>query len=253
MDELIFRKRVYANPNSIDQDLVDAVRANPALQKILDEVLAFDGEVAAVANAVAIPPGLQDRLTAIPESAAATAASKPSSNNFFQYYALAASLIFAVGIGVIVTFGDAPSTNEVVFGNEVIQHLYHEMNEIDAIHDGSSRSAVSMPALKEVMALADTQFNDEQFLQTMPVRFAKPCEVLPSYHSAHLMLQGSNGAINVIVINNSPVANEYSIRDDRFSGVVIPMGNGNLILIGEKNENLDRYKTMFAQNVEWVI
>jgi len=67
------------------------------------------------------------------------------------------------------------------------------------------------------------------------------------------MLQGSTGAINVIVINNSPVTNEFSIKDDRFSGIVIPMGDGNLILIGEKNENLDQYKSMFSQNIEWVI
>lgn len=257
MNELDFRKRVYANPSDLDQEVLNAAASNPALQKILDELLEFNNEVSAVAHAVPVPVDLAERLLAISATANADAsgrgASKPFSNNFFQYYALAASLLLAVGIGVIVSLGSDPTATEVAFGNEVIQHMYHEVNEINAIKDGSFQSSVGMPAVIAVMASADTQFNDEEFLQTTAVKFAKPCVVLPAYHSAHLMLQGSSGAINVIVINNSPVTNEYSIKDDRFSGIVIPMEDGNLILIGEKNEDLNQYKSMFSQNIEWVI
>ena len=257
MDELEFRKRVYANPKEISQEVRNAAAANPVLQKILDETVALDADISELANSIAVPAGLAEKLLAIPETvdtqATSREASKPSSNNLFQYYAIAASLIFALGIGAIVTLGGGPTSTELAFGSEVINHLYHEVREIDAIKNGTDLSTVTMPAVAAVMAEATTQFSDEEFLQSMPVRFAKICVVIPTYHSAHLMVQGTQGAVNIIVIDNSPVTSEYLINDDRFNGIVVPMGNGNLILIGEKDENLDTYKSMFSENVEWVI
>lgn len=152
-----------------------------------------------------------------------------------------------------VTLCGGPYPAEIAFGSEVIQHLYHEVNEINSINDDTELSTVSVPVVVEVMAQADTQFNEEKFLSAMPVRFAKPCVVLPEFQSAHLMLHGNHGAVSVIVINNEPVTTEYSIRDGRFQGVVVPMSKGNLILIGEQDENVDSIKSLFAQNVSWSI
>lgn len=257
MDELEFRTRVYANPSDVDQDLLDAALSNPALRLILDEARAFEASLSAAFANVTAPADLAARLNALPGRAdaddSARTASKPSSTNFFQYYAMAASLVLAVGIAAVVLLSGGPSPSEAAFGTDLIQHMYHEINEIDAIAAGTDNSAIAMPAVAQVMAHADTQFNDEEFLRAMPVRFAKPCVILPAFQSAHLMVQGSHGAINVIVINNSPVGSEYSIQDDRFDGVVVPMDSGNLILIGEKDEDLDQYKSLFTQRVEWAI
>ena len=85
------------------------------------------------------------------------------------------------------------------------------------------------------------------------MRSVKPCEILPAYESAHLVLEGSQGAVSLIVINNSPVDVEFSIRDERFIGIVVPMEQGNMILVGEKNEDLNQFASMFSKNVEWVI
>jgi len=59
--------------------------------------------------------------------------------------------------------------------------------------------------------------------------------------------------VSVIVINNSPVSVEYSFHDDRFNGIVVPMGEGNMVLVGERNEDLEQYKTLFADSIDWVI
>jgi hypothetical protein len=31
------------------------------------------------------------------------------------------------------------------------------------------------------------------------------------------------------------------------------MGEGNMVLVGENNEDLEQYKTLFADNIDWVI
>ena len=103
------------------------------------------------------------------------------------------------------------------------------------------------------MANAGTRLVSYGPAQEFEVRSAKPCEILPAYQSAHLVLEGSHGAVSVIVINNSPVDVEFNIRDDLFNGIVVPMEQGNMILVGEKNEDLNQFASMFSGNVEWVI
>jgi len=121
------------------------------------------------------------------------------------------------------------------------------------MNQGLITDLLAMPAINESMANAGTQLVSNSSIQNLAIRSAKPCEILPAFESAHLLVEGVQGAVSVIVINNSPVSGEYSIRDDRFNGIVIPIGEGNMILVGEKNEDLSQFKTLFAQNVEWII
>ena len=67
------------------------------------------------------------------------------------------------------------------------------------------------------------------------------------------MLEGSQGVVTMIVISNSPVDVKISIRDERFIGIIVPMDQGNMILVGEKDKDLYQFASMFSENVEWVI
>ncbi len=255
MDEIEFRQRVYANPQDVDQEILDAARDNPAYQKILDQIQELEAGVTSLVNSIEVPEGLQEQLMSIPADTRIDLVDRPAANSsFFQYYAIAASLLLAVGVTFSITFNSGPSSAEIAFGDDVLQHLYFEQAEIDAVNDGNiGTSTISMPTVMQAMANAGTQLVSNEFMQDLVVRFARPCEILPAYQSAHLIVEGSQGAVNVIVINNSPVSVEYTIRDDRFYGVVVPMGEGNMILVGERDEDLDQFKNLFSENVDFVI
>ena len=45
----------------------------------------------------------------------------------------------------------------------------------------------------------------------------------------------------------------YSVSDDRFEAVVVPLDRGNLILVGEKNEPLADYQQVVDDNLVWTI
>lgn len=256
MDEIEFRKRVYTNPNELDQETLDAARANPALQEILEQTRELERGLDSVVNKVATPDGLKEKLMAIPASADSTGKVSninSTKQNLFQYFAMAASLLLAVGVTFSLSFNNRLSPADLAFGNDILAHLYDDAEEIDNINNGLFDDIVAMPAVNESMANTGTQLVSNASLQSIAIRSAKPCEILPAYDSAHLLLDGTQGAVSIIVINNSPVSGEYSIRDDRFAGIVIPMGDGNMILVGEKNENLDRYKALFFESVERII
>lgn len=252
MDEIEFRKRVDADPDNIDQETLDAAAANPSLQGILERSRRLNSRLHELVDQTSVPGDLKARLLAIPEQEEAPA--RPAGRAwYFQYYAVAACLIMAVGVGFVVGTSRAPSAAEIVFGNQVIEHLYHEEAEIDAINNGTLQRSFAMPAINQVMANSGSRFNQGAFLNNMTVRYANPCLVAEPFNSSHLILQTSQGAINVITVDNSPVSREFVIEDDRFRGVVIPMNGGNLILVGEKDQNLGEYRPAFEEDMEWVI
>ncbi len=255
MDELEFRQRAYSNPQDVDQEILDAARDNPAYQKIRDQIQELDTGITSLVKSIEVPESLRDQLLSIPADADIDLTDRSAANSsFFQYYAIAASLLLAVGVTFSLTFNSGPSSAELAFGDDILQHLYFEQAEIDAVNVSSSGiSTITMPTVTQAMASAGTQLVSNAFMQGLAIRFAKPCKILPAYQSAHLIIEGSQGAVNVIVINNSPVSVEYTIRDNRFYGVVIPMGEGNMILVGERDEDLDQFKNLFSKNVEFVI
>tara|TARA_B110000858_G_scaffold185553_1_gene227848 strand:+ start:15105 stop:15716 length:612 start_codon:yes stop_codon:yes gene_type:complete len=191
------------------------------------------------------------------ETAAATSSKvspiQTRKQHFFEYYAVAASLALAAGIVFSISFNSGPSPADIVFGDDLLYHLHHDIEEIDDITNGENYAVLDLDEVNFSMANAGTRLASYGAEQKFKVRSAKPCEILPAYESAHLVLEGSQGAVSVIVINNSPVDVEFSISDERFTGIILPMEQGNMILVGEKNEDLNQYASMFSENVEWII
>ncbi len=269
MDELEFRKRVYENPKELDQETLDAARANPDYQKILDETVEFENALSSLLSSTELPDGLAAKLMEITATDELEAVEdlhdedltnannviniRSRKQNFFQYYAIAASLVLALGVTFSLSFTRGPSSADIVFGDDLLDHLHHDDEEINGITNGEAYAVLPLSEINESMANAGTRLVSSNASQNFDIRSAKPCEILPAYRSAHLVLEGNQGAVSIIVINNSPVEGEFAIRDDRFSGLVIPLGEGNLILVGEKNEDLNQYKSMFSENVEWLI
>lgn len=263
MDEIEFRKRLYSDPLAEDLDIRADAEGNPEQQAILEQTQAMEQQMQDIMHSVEVPAGLRAKLMAIPaaESASqnpdeilAKVAERPAANaSHFQYFAIAASLILALGVTFSLTYESGPSAAEIAFGDDVIEHLYEEMTEINAINNRTAVNTVGMPMIRDAMAGVGTTLVSNEFMASMPVRFAKPCNLIPAYDSAHLIVQGSKGAVSLFVINNSPVSVEYNIQDERFNGVVIPTESGNIILVGEANEDLGEYKDLFTETVSWAI
>jgi len=263
MDEIEFRKRVYANPVAPEQEVLDAARANPDYQKILDQTHAMDQRVDAVVKGIAVPDGLRSKLLEIPAQSAETtsnlgniALSPAANSSFFHYYAVAASLLLMLGITFSIGSSDVPSATDLAFGDYVFAHLHSEPEElavVPSLNVGMTPAILVPGSVNEVMADTGVRLASNTARLLMDVYSAKPCVILPAYQSAHLVLQGEQGPVSVIVINNSPVQVEYQIRDQRFNGLVVPANEGNMILVGEQGENLEQLKQMVTDSMEWVI
>ena len=61
MDELTFRRTIYAEPNTTDPDVIQAAKDDPAKQAFWDEVKAMDAQIAQAMN-IPVPENFADKL-----------------------------------------------------------------------------------------------------------------------------------------------------------------------------------------------
>lgn len=268
MDELEFRQRVYANPTAPDQDILDAARDNPTYQKILDETQRIENDIESLVTSIVVPDGLKESLMNIPatdteEQVSSVAGSvgtvastndKPAANaaSFFQYYAIAASLLLVIGVTFTLNFQSGPTSAELAIGDGFIEHLYHGPIELASTNARENQVNVQWNYVNEVMSTAGVRLASTMGDEN-PVHYANPCNIFPGYNAVHIMMIGDEGVVNVMVIQNSPVGSEFQVQDDRFSGLVVPSDEGNVILVGEEGENLEPFKLLMEENMEWVI
>lgn len=256
MDNSEFETRVFANPDDRDQDFLDALQDDPRREQLLSEVQTFNESLTRIATDVSVPPDLAARLksvTASDQAAIPAAGDKvvklaEHRRQPMRMLATAAVLVLAVGVTYSSLFGsNQPSAQELEFGHLVVDHVYHELDEI------YSRPGASFQQANQVFGAVGGSISSPQAMDNLGISLAKPCIVIPQSASAHLVMDGSMGVVNIIVINNSPVRRQFNLTDGRFDAVVIPLENGNLILIGEKNETFSEVQQEIDDNVTWVI
>ena len=258
MDNSEFESRVFANPDDKDQDFLDALQDNPQRQQLLDEVQSFNENLTRITSRVVAPADIATQLKSVAAEQETQTQDSTSADKVVAFparkrrttrvFAMAAALVLAVGLTYSSLFGgNQPSAQELEFGQQVVNHVYMELEEID------SRPGVSYQQVNQAFGEVGASLANQQALATLGISFAKPCVVIPQNSSAHVVMDGNMGFVNIIVVNNSPVSQQFSFSDGRFEAVVIPMENGNLILVGEKNETFNDVRRELDDSLTWVI
>lgn len=257
MDDLEFRTRAFSNPRDNDPEFINASRSSNDREKFMEEVISLDDSISDTLTAVTIPDGLSEQLkqqagslddtvndTLEDSGQAADTIKKPlwQPRNF----ALAASLIVAVSLGLMLTTGNELSARDLAFHDELISHLYSEESRYND-------SAISWGDITQVIHSSGGQLHENNALQGIPATFANNCRFSDSSRAAHIVLKGEKGPVSVIFSSNPPVSSIIPIRDERFEGKIIPLENGNLTIVGENKESLDNYEAIIAESVEWPI
>lgn len=248
MDDLEFRRHAFADPQSQDPDFLAAAKTNPERTALLLQLQALDARVSATAQSVRIPDGLKAKLLAREEIAAndATPAEKPKAK---RYIALAASLVIAIGLIISPNLlTPRPSASDLEFHDEVIEHVHREVARFD-----TKREDASIGRINSVLEEAGGHLRDVERIKQMHIKFADGCRFAQNSKGAHIVLDGEKGSVSVIVVHNSPVSTTLNVNDSRFAGKIIPFGEGNLIIVGEKDEPLAKYESMIAAAFEWSI
>lgn len=248
MDDLEFKKHAYANSNDQTPEFLAAAQATPERSRLLQELQALDKRVTAAANSIAIPEGLAAKLRAIDANVVSITARKPVAK---RYVAIAASLVAAFGLALSPgLFSARPSAADLQFHDDVLGHVHNEVSRFDLSRDDVSFSQINAVLERE----AGGHFRDNDRIKQLHIKFANGCNIARSGRGAHIVLEGTKGSISVMMVhNNAPVSTTLDVNDSRFAGKIIPFGEGNLVIVGEKDEPLEAYESVISEAFEWSI
>lgn len=151
---------------------------------------------------------------------------------------LAASIVLATVLGVQFL------TKPVIYpslGAEIIAHLDHEPRAVRVIDKAVSHRRLA----KAINADVETMDTDLGL-----ITYARTC-VINGKKIPHLVMQGVLGPITLLLLPDEMVDSPVSLQGEGIEGVILPVGDGSVAVIGERGESLDKVKQNLRNSVKW--
>lgn len=242
-----FTTRLYADP--WDAALQHETDTDPATHRRaqLEDIRLFDRQLRERLHAVEPTPELAARLMGISDTGVSTLAAWRSP--WTVGWALAAAIVLTIG-GIIrgqFVQSATPTPSELAVSESVMAHVYHELASYDANAD------LGLTQANLIMAAAGGRLQESSATHALSFRFLKRCFVLPNSPSAHLVVAGEKGMINIIVMQDAAVSQAFDFGDERFKGTVVPLESGTLFLLAEQGEELGSIADLLSESIEWII
>lgn len=75
---------------------------------------------------------------------------------------------------------------------------------------------------------------------------------LQGHNSAHIVLNGTKGPINVLFIRNSKITEHKNINNVNFNGIIRATAWGNIAIIGVEEEPLEQVAKLMNDKLIWL-
>jgi hypothetical protein len=237
MDDLQFRRAIYADPNNQGADVVAAQQQDPKKKQFAKDVCQLDERIKRALQ-IPVPDDLYNRLI-LRQTLASHQVKKRTTR---VHLALAASV--AIVGGLVLNFMQFSSayTN---LGDYALAHVYHEQGDFA----NNATSQITLTSLNKKMTTFDGNFSKSlgKLLSADYCRF-------DSMKSLHLVYQGKTSPVTVFVIpKNDQLSFSSTFNDKQFFGSSLEFLNSNIIVVADKNESLDQWQQNISETVSWSI
>jgi hypothetical protein len=236
MDDLEFRRAVFAEPFSEDEQLRQAAVGDSSKQAFVKEVRHFDEKLSA-ALAIDVPPNMAERLL-LRQTLESHNQNKRRSK---IHLALAASVAFTIGISVQVFY--SPFANSDI-GSYSLAHIEHGISHL--------YNAKEKNTLAQVYAKL-ARFGGKLEQPLGQVVFSNYCQ-FGGVTSLHLIYDSPQGRVSVFV---TPTSADFEFVDefsnDRFVGKGLAFDNAQITIVGDKDQSLDGFTKKLEQSLSWAI
>ncbi len=237
MDDLQFRRSIYANPTSQDKDIIAAQNADPAKKQLAQELCQFDEKLKQAMN-IPVPDDLCNKLL-LRQTLASHQQEKRKTR---IHLALAASVAIVAGVVVNYLQFSSSYTN---LGDYALAHVYHEQSYFS--NDDNTR--VSLTSLNNKMSTFKGSFNDSlgELISAGYCRF-------DGMRSLHLVFQGLTDTVTVFVVpKKEHLAFIDKFNDEKLQGESLSFKNANILIVADKSESLSHWQRTISDNITWSI
>ncbi|NIY84838.1 DUF3379 domain-containing protein [Vibrio hepatarius] len=236
MDDLEFRRRIMSDPKCRDSELTAAIKGSESNSKFADEILDLDSQIAK-AMSVDVPEDLADRI--LFNQTSSHQDDKVIRPNFAKRaMAMAASVAFVVGILVgQVNWGNLiVSPAQASLADTALKHVINEKSFVEQLDEKVQLSQIN----------AKMEPYQHQLSDSFPyhVYYLNHCGFGKS-NALHMVFQGEAGKVTLFFTGLSSAQAESFVKDG-MSGLVEPIGNTSMILVGEQGENVAKIAEKIA-------
>ncbi|OHU87635.1 MULTISPECIES: DUF3379 family protein [Pseudoalteromonas] len=237
MDELEFRRRLFADPN--DKDVAQEAANNAEQNALLEELQAFDAQIAKALD-VEVPAGLAERILA--NQQADNKHNKVVKKSWFRSYrtpfATAASATFALGL-YFMSATQAP----LLAGEHALAHVRHEQIAF------KGQDEIALQTVNDKLSLFGAR------LETLPgkVTYATFCN-FKGQKSLHLVFQSEHGPMTVFIVplsGKNSLGGDGQFADDRYNGVVGQDNHGATVLVANIGSPVEQYQKDVSNALRW--
>ena len=154
------------------------------------------------------------------------------------WFAIAATVVLAASISLRMSgmFETYESLEE-----EVLAHLDHEPAALQV-----TDTPVSDERLERALPAAVAVFDRNESLIT----YASP-RVINGHRVPHLVIQGQYGPVTILLMPEEPVAAVIPLEGENVHGVILPVGDGSIAIIGSRGEPLDPIQQNVINSITW--
>lgn len=154
------------------------------------------------------------------------------------WIAVAATVALAAVFGVRILSTDIEYDS---LADEVLAHLDGEPNGL---------------------RVTDVAVTDERLLAVVPadiarmdhsvglITYARSCEINGN-QVPHLVIQGEYGPITILLMPHERVTEAVALSGENVNGVILPVGDGSIAIIGNRKERLERVQERVLKSVTW--
>ena len=227
----------------------EAIAANPAYEGGASHVAAcsdcqaYQREMLAlnikIAKAMQLDvPNL--KMPELPEIETGTVATLPARKRWLKpmLFAVAATVVLATSIslrvsGVFQSYGS--------LAEEVLAHMDHEPGALRVTDEpvGDARLAKAVPAKLAI-------FDRDASLIT----YAQSCKI-NGKDVPHLVIQGEHGPVTILLMPEEKIAEAMPIDGNNVKGVILPVGDGSIAIVGDREEQLEAIQKNVVNSVTW--
>jgi hypothetical protein len=200
------------------------------------EILALNEKIA-LAMELDVPPLAMPDLPII-DSEKVTSLVARLKVSKVTWFALAATVVMGVFLGLRVSEMDAVYGT---LGEQVLAHVDHEPGALKV-----SATPVSDSHLARAVPEDLATMNHDVGLIT----YAQSC-MINGKTVPHLVIQGERGPITILLMPDEKLAESQSLEGVNVRGVILPVGDGSIAIIGVREEQLDRVQQNILDSVNW--
>jgi hypothetical protein len=237
MDDILFRHTAIATPNDKSDEFLRRQKNSEKDKALVDQAKQFDLELQSILK-VDLPDDLADKIL-LEQS---FAIENKKNLNHRWHIAIAASIAFIIGVSLPLLNNLYHAPQKI--GTVAMQHVQQEYYFTEKINERASLSSVNAK-LASYGGLAKDGLGE--------VLFVNNC-TFDKITALHMIIQGEKGRITVFVVpDEAGLVNTPSFNNQRLKGVTEKLGGKSLVIIGEKEEPLDKVQLKLKDNIQWEI